>query len=129
MKNKILNLVLVLTSLIGYLEWSGGNNMFIYEIELDLLSKLIKDPLSVLHPFTILPLVGQILLIITLFQKTPSRILTYIGMGGIAILFLLMFAIGVMNEDFKILGSTLPFLITAIIVVIYNRRLRKAAKN
>ncbi len=129
MKSKILNLVLLLTSLIGYLEWGGDNKMFLYEIEWDVLTKMVKDPLSVLHPLTLLPMAGQILLLITLFQKTPSKLLTYIGMGCIGILLLLMFAIGIMNQDFKILGSTIPFLATAVLVVIHNRRMSKATKN
>ena len=79
MKSKILNLTLILTSLIGYLEWGQDMSMFLFQGELDVISKLFTDPLSVLHPFTLLPLLGQILLLITLFQKNPSKVLTYVG--------------------------------------------------
>ncbi len=121
MKAKLLNLILVLTSLLGYLEW-GDNQMFLAEIEADLLLKLFKDPLSVLHPFTLLPLIGQLLLVITLFQKTPNKILTYLGMVGIGILFLFMVFVGIISKNAWISISALPFLITAIFVIRYHKK-------
>ncbi|MCB9186410.1 MAG: hypothetical protein H6601_06650 [Flavobacteriales bacterium] len=121
MKAKLLNLVLILTSLIGYLEWGGGNSTFLVQGEWDVLAKLFINPTSAAHPFTLLPLVGQLLLVITLFQKKPSAWLTYLGMGGIGLLLLLMFVIGLMGLNFKILLSTVPFLMVCVGVVV-NRR-------
>ena len=114
MKHKILNLLLVLTSLIGYLEWSGGNHLFLFQAEAQILSKLFTDPQSVLHPFTVLPMVGQILLLITLFQKEPSKRLTYIALGGLGLLLGFMFVIGLMSWNYKVLASTVPFLVVAV---------------
>ena len=124
MKSKILNLALIIFSLIGYLEWGEGNNQFLFQVETELFSKMLKDPGSLLHPFVILPLVGQIILIFTLFQKQPSRMLTYVAMGGIGLLFLLMCFIGIIGANFKIILSTLPFLITAVLVIV-NRKAYK----
>lgn len=114
MKGKVLNILLVLTSLIGYLEWGKDSNTFLFQAEAEIASKLFTNPLSVLHPFTLLPLIGQILLIITFFQNKPSKKLTYIGMGCIGLLFLFMFAIGLMSLKFKILFSTLPFIVVVL---------------
>jgi len=122
MKAKVLNIFLILFSLIGYLEWGEDNNQFLYEIEAEVLVKMFRNPASILHPFVLLPFIGQIILIYTLFQKTPSKILTYLGLGGIGILFLLMSFIGIISSNFKILLSTLPFIITGILVVINNRK-------
>ena len=44
MKHKILNLALILTSLIGYLEWGGGNSMYLFQGELDIVRRLFTDP-------------------------------------------------------------------------------------
>lgn len=110
MNKKLLNAALILTSLVGYLEWGQDNSIFLFQAEYDILIKLFTDPKSVLHPFTVLPLFGQILLAITLFQKEPGKKLTFFGTGGIGILLLLMFAIGIMGMNFKVLVSTLPFL-------------------
>jgi len=117
MKSKILNILLVLTSLLGYLEWGRDNKQFLFQAEAEIVSKLFSDPTSVIHPFTILPLAGQILLLITLFQKTPNKILTFIGIGGIGVLLALMFVIGLISLNFKILSSTIPFLVTGWLTI------------
>ena len=122
MKGKILNLLLLITSLIGYLEWGSGNHSFLFQVEAEVISKLITNAKSVIHPFTLLPLAGQLLLIITLFQKTPGRYLTYLGIAGIGILLILMFAIGLMGLNFKIVLSTLPFLTVAFLAFRHHRK-------
>ncbi len=124
MKSKLLNLGLFLSSLIGYLEWGQDNHQFLFQSEAEIISKLFTDPMSMLHPFTILPLFGQILLIITLFQKQPGRIMTYTAIACIGILLLLMFVIGIISMNFKILFSTLPFLILGFITIRHHRMMR-----
>ena len=96
--------------------------MFLFQGEIDILSKLFHDPLSVAHPFTLLPLLGQIILLVTFFQKNPSKILTFIGLGCLSVLLLFMFLIGVLSLNFKILLSTIPFIVTGIVVIIDSRR-------
>ncbi|HFA48692.1 MAG TPA: hypothetical protein ENJ95_06725 [Bacteroidetes bacterium] len=120
MKSKLLNIALILTSLIGYIEWGEGNQMFIFQGEIEIISKLLSDPISVLHPFTLVPLLGQILLLITLFQKRPSKILTYIGLGCIGILILLILLVGSLNLNIKAILSAMPFLIVGVLVVKHN---------
>jgi hypothetical protein len=122
-KNKILNLILVLTSLIGYLEW-GNNQRFLFQVEGEILSKLFSDPVSVLHPFTILPLAGQIILIITLFQKKPGKALTLIGIAALGLLLGLMFFIGIIDVNWKILLSTIPFWLVAVITIRHHLKSR-----
>ena len=51
MKSKILNLLLIVTSLFGYLEWGGNNSILLFQAEADIISKLFTDPTSVIHPF------------------------------------------------------------------------------
>lgn len=122
MKRKILNLALVLTSLIGYLEWGTGNSMFLFQGEALIISKLFTNPESVIHPFVILPLFGQVVLIITLFQKQPGKRLTIIGMISIALLLTLLFVIGVMSLNYKILLSSIPFMATLVLTIIQLRQ-------
>lgn len=122
MKIKYLHLSLILASLLGYLQWGGDNHMFLFQAEWDLLKKAIEEPASVLHPFTVLPFIGQLILLINLFQKQPSKRLTLIGIAFLGMLLGLLFIIGVMTLDFKILFSTLPFLILAALTI---REVRK----
>jgi hypothetical protein len=59
MKLKILNLLLLLSSLFGYLEWVGSNQSFLAEAEYEILKKLFTDPKSIIHPYILLPLLDK----------------------------------------------------------------------
>lgn len=116
MKQRLLNLSAILTSLIVYLEWGGGNSTFLFQAEWDVIQKMLTDPRSVAHPFTVLPLFAQIVLIITLFQKQPSRLLTNIGIVGIGLLVEFIFFIGLIGSNPKVALSTVPFSVAAVLV-------------
>ena len=124
MKSKLLNILLIISSLVGYLEWGGGNHTFLFEAESEIFTKLFADPGSVAHPLIVLPLIGQVILLVTLFQRVPGKMLTYMGIGCLAILFLLMFAIGLMSLNYKILLSTIPFLLVAVFTIRHYRGLK-----
>lgn len=96
--------------------------MFLFQAEWEVIRRLATDPVSVAHPFTLIPLLGQVLLIVTLFQKEPSRWLTYIGLACIGLLLLLMTFIGVIGLNYKILLSTVPFIVTAVLAIIATRK-------
>jgi 4-hydroxybenzoate polyprenyltransferase len=108
---------LIITSLLGFLEWGGNNRSFLFQVEATLLLKIFTDPASVMHPLTILPLLGQIVLVATLFQRTPNKKLSYIGIGCLGILLGWMFVIGWVSLNFKIILSTIPFLVFAIFTI------------
>jgi len=122
MKQKTINLLLILSSLLGYLEWGGGNHLFLLQAEGELLRKMFSDPTSVIHPFTLMPLAGQIILAITLFQKTPSKVLTFIGIGCIILLFLLMLFIGISIKNLKIFSSTIPFIFLSVLTILRYKK-------
>lgn len=117
MKSKLLNVLLIITSFIGYLEWSGNNHTFLFQGEAEIIHKLFTNPTSVIHPLILFPLIGQILLFITLFQKTPSKVLIYLSIIGLGLLFGFMFIIGLMSVNLKIIISTIPFLTVAILTI------------
>lgn len=125
MKSKILNVLLIITSLIGYLEWSGDSSSFLFQAEAEIFSKLFSDPQSVLHPFTVIPFIGQLLLVFTLFQNKSSRILTYTGIFALGFLMVFLFAIGVISLNIKIIVSTIPFLSVSVATLIHLRRIKQ----
>ena len=122
MKGKILNCLLILTSLIGYLECSGNNHTFLFQAEADILLKLIIKPTAIAHPFILLPIIGQVLLLISLFQKNTHKLLSYIAIGSLALLLTFMFLIGLVTLNLKILFSTIPFLACSIYTILYYRK-------
>jgi hypothetical protein len=127
MKAKTLNILLVLTSLIGYLEWGKDASVFFFQAELQILSKLFTDPQSVLHPLILLPLAGQLLLLFTLFQKKVSPYLTYFGMAAIALLILFMGIVGLISSNISIVISSIPFVVTGMATIRYYRYSRVVA--
>lgn len=120
-KSKILNALLVVTSLLGYLEWSGNSHSFLFEAEGEILSKLFVDPVSVFHPFTVLPMIGQLILLVTLFQKQPSKLLTYAGIAGLGFLLAFILVVGLLSVNLRIILSTIPFMIVSIAAIRHMR--------
>jgi hypothetical protein len=127
MKAKILNLCVLLTSLIGYLEWGRDMHMFLFQGEAEVVGKLFHDPMAVIHPLTLLPLFGQLILLYTLFQKTPGKILTYIGLGCLSLLLLFITLVGALSLNYKIVLSTIPFILSGALTVINTRRNKKSS--
>lgn len=113
---------MLITSLFGYLEWGGNKHSFLFQIEGEIFSKLFTDPISILHPFTVLPLLGQVLLLFTLFQKKPNKTLTYISIAGLGVLLVFMFFIGILSLNYKIIISTIPFLVVSILAISLYRK-------
>ena len=127
MKAKILNLCVLLTSLIGYLEWGRDMHMFLFQGEAEVVGKLFHDPMAVIHPLTLLPLFGQLILLYTLFQKTPGKILTYIGLGCLSLLLLFITLVGALSLNYKIVLSTIPFILSGVLTVINTRQNKKSS--
>lgn len=109
MQNRLLTILLILASLLGYLEWGGGNHVFLFEAEADILGKLFSNFGAVAHPLVLLPMLGQLLLGITLFQREPNRTLTVAGIACMGLLLGFMLFIGLFGLNSKILLSVLPF--------------------
>jgi hypothetical protein len=122
MKGRIINLLLVLSSLFGYLEWGTNSHAFLFQAEVEVLYKLVGQTASVIHPFILLPIAGQIILLMTLFWPKNQRFLTYLGIAGIGVLLGFMFIIGCLSLNYKIVLSTVPFLVLAVWSIKYHRQ-------
>ena len=92
------------------------------QAEGELLRKMFSDPTSVIHPFTLMPFAGQIILAITLLQKAASKVLTFIGIGCIILLFLLMLFIGISTKNLKIFSSTIPFIFLSVLTILRYKK-------
>lgn len=125
-RKKWINVCLLLTSLIGYLEWGTGNHAFVVEVEAVLFLRNAGSHDALLHPVVIIPFCGQLILLFTLFQRTPARILTWIGLACLSTIMLLLFLAGLLSFNWKIIVSAMPFIITGILALKYNRKQRVA---
>lgn len=118
MRQRTLHAILVLTSLFGFLEWGGGRRMFLFQIEWEVIRQAVSDPMAVMHPLIVLPLAGQVLLLISLFHSKPPRWWFLFGVGGLGLLFLLLLLVGVLARNPWTALSTGPFLVTATLALI-----------
>jgi cobalamin biosynthesis protein CobD/CbiB len=125
MKLKLINILLLVTSLLGYLEWGGNNHAFLFQSEYQIILKLFSSPKDAIHPFTIVPMLGQLLLIITLFQNKPSKTLTLLGIICLILLLGFIFIIGLFSLNFKITLSTIPFFIIIALITPFKRKNNK----
>lgn len=117
LKIKLLIVLVVVSSFFGFLEW-GNKHYFLIQIEIELILKATSDFKSVIHPFTIIPFLSQLLLIVSLFQVKPNRLLVSSSIVGLLLLIGFIFFIGIIVLNWKIILSALPFLIVSIITFI-----------
>lgn len=127
MKQKIATLFLVLASLCVYLEWGGHQSTFLIWAEAEVFKKLVTNPADVLHPLILLPLAGQLMLIASIFTKTPRRWLTFSGLACLGLLPLFVFVIGLISLHYKIVLCSLPFMACAVHTILINRRQKPGA--
>lgn len=118
---KLLNGGLLISSLFCYLEWAK-ESAFLFQIESDLFFNAKEKAIAFAHPVILIPMIGQILLLITLFSKTFPVKLTVAGLLLIGLLVLLIFIIGIMAANFRIAISTLPFIILANLTIFHLKK-------
>jgi hypothetical protein len=111
---KLINLGLILSFLICYMEWGGGNSAFVARVEYDLLFRRM-DPSNFGHPLILAPFAGQILLLITLFQRSPGRKLTLAGILLMGTLVLMLILVSVLARNLLMAASVLPFVVFAML--------------
>ena len=126
MKARVLNFLLLATSLCAYLEWGGKQHLFLFQAELMLFSKLMHDPLAILHPMIVLPFIGQVLLLITLFQKKPNKLYTILSLIFLGMLIVFIFVVGLLSLNMKITIASFPFIVISILILKQIRTRRKA---
>jgi hypothetical protein len=108
-KRRLLHAGLILASLLGYLEWGEQRSAFFFQMEFDVFKNILLKPMDLLHPAIGMPLTGQLILLITVFQKVPSSILSWIGFGLLSPIFLFLLFIGIFSLKVEILLSAIPY--------------------
>jgi hypothetical protein len=116
---RFLPLCIFLSFLIGYLEWGGGNSGFIFQLEYDAFTKDFHQG-AFLHPFILLPLIGQVLLLVSLFVQNRKLIIA--GIIFLSVLMLMILLVGVLSLNLKIIASTLPFLTLSVFFLLHRTK-------
>jgi len=119
---KLLIVGMLIFSLFGYLEWGKGSSTFLFQAEAEVLQKLLVSPMEALHPFTVLPLLGQILLLVALLRSPENRKIIYTGIFFLSALPAFMLLIAALSMNIKIFLSVTPFFLC---VYLYFRAIKK----
>jgi len=118
---RILSLLLLLTSGLGYLAWGRDQHAFLFQAEAEVFRHVASRRDALTHPLVLLPLLGQVLLLITVLMSRPKRLLMYVGIGAIGILLLMILVIGLLVRDTRMIFSTVPFWIVVSMTWRYYR--------
>lgn len=121
---RLINLGLLISSLFVYLEWPN-QSAFLLQIEYGLFFNSNSTVESFAHPLILLPLLGQLLLLVALFKKPQNFRLTFIGMGLLNLLILFILFVGLVAWNLKIIFSAVPFVLISILAIVYYRKMKK----
>lgn len=116
-RRRWINGFLIVSSLVGYLRWGGTQNAFFFEIEAEIFANVFVKPLDLLHPVIGMPLTGQLLLLITLFQSRPNRVMSWLGFGLLSPLLFFVLIISIAAGELEMMLSVLPYLFFATLYV------------
>jgi len=117
-RTRVLRLALFLSVGLGYLEWGSNQHGMVFEMEYQLLHKALIEGAwrGILHPFTVVPFVGQLLILASsLWLKLP-RLALRSGVVMAALIMGMVLLIGLLSRSFAILGSAIPFFVLAVVV-------------
>jgi len=70
-----------------------------------------------------------LILLCTLFQRTPGKALTYIGVACLGVLMLFIFLVGIISLDFRIAVSVIPFIVSAVLTVVHQRKIKTETRR
>lgn len=113
---RFINIGLLISPLIAYLEWGGGKmSAFLGQMEYTLFFQSQDLVHTFTHPIVVIPILGQLLLLYTIFQAKPSRKLTLIGIILQSVLLSLVLIAGLLSFNFKMILSVIPFILIIIL--------------
>lgn len=118
---KLINLGLLLSPLVCYLEWGKNQSSFLFQAEYLLFFGSSNTANSFTHPLVLLPFCGQLLILYSLFQPHPNRRLTLIGLLMMAPLIFMILLAGLLSLNPKIILSTIPFVVVSVLFFRHSR--------
>jgi cobalamin biosynthesis protein CobD/CbiB len=121
---RILNSTLLVAFQFCYLEWPPNNSLFIFQGELEIASKTNKLINNLSHPVILAGLVAQIILLLGVFYPKLNKKVNLIGVVLLFLLVFLFFIVGVFAKNYKIICSTLPYLVLFVIYIFYFRKVK-----
>ncbi|UGS19930.1 hypothetical protein [Flavobacterium cyclinae] len=107
---RLINIGLLLTFQFCYLEWPN-NSSFVFEATYKVFSNTNQLLQNLTHPIILLGLLSQLLLVMAVIFKKFSLKWNLVGVYALTPIVLLFLFVGLLSLNFKIILSTLPFLL------------------
>lgn len=120
---RLLKLAILLSSMLCYLEWGQSNSSFLFEVEYAVLSMSTSAD-SFMHPLIILPLIGQVMILISMVMRGHSKRMTNLGIVLLGSLVVVILFVGLLSLNPRIIVSTIPFLVFSSFYLIMPGRSR-----
>ena len=114
---RFISSLILISSLIPYLNWGWENHAFLFQIELEIIKKICSDPAQVIHPLIIIPVLSQVI-IITFGLFIPKVRPVYIRIIGLFLLFIFIFLAGFLSANLWVILSAVPFVISSILFIL-----------
>ena len=119
---RLINLALLIAFQFCYLEWPPNNAMFIFQGELEIFSKTENWISNFTHPIILTGFLTQLVLLLGAILPNFNRKLNTLTVLLLSALVLLFTFIGLLGLNYKIIFSTFPFLILAVIYLVKFRK-------
>lgn len=123
---KLINLGLFLSFFLCYLEWGGGQSIFIAQTVYELIFVQGLSLNTVFHPVILSAIVGLLILLYAAIVRKPNRWVNILGVVLLSAVVFIFFLAGALSGNLRMIGSNLPFLVLAGVFFVRGYRERKA---
>lgn len=119
---RLLNIAMLLSFLLGYMEWGGGNSAFIADVEWTVFTSGDNFLNNLFHPVILPGFVGQGLLLYAAVAKRPRKWINVTGIVLLSLIMLLILFTGVVSASLWIILSVLPFFAFAVLFFVLKKK-------
>lgn len=123
---KLVNLGLFLSFFLCYLEWGGGQSIFIAQAAYELVFVQGLSWNTVLHPVILSCILGLLALLYSVVVNKPNRWVNVLGVVLLSVVVFIFFLAGALSGNLRMIGSNLPFF---VLVGVFFRLILREKQN
>ncbi|HOY19352.1 MAG TPA: hypothetical protein PLC89_18730 [Haliscomenobacter sp.] len=123
---KLVNLGLFLSFFLCYLEWGGGQSIFIAQTAYELVFVQGLSWNTAVHPVILSSIIGLLALLYAVVVNKPNRWVNILGVVLLSAVVFVFFLAGALSGNVRMIGSNLPFLVLAGVFFVWIFRKKRA---
>ena len=123
---KLINLGLFLSFFLCYLEWGGGQSIFIAQTAYALVFVQGLSWDTAVHPVILSSIIGLLALLYAVVVNRPNRWVNILGVVLLSAVVFVFFLAGALSGNVWMIGSNLPFL---VLVGVFFRLILREKQN